>query len=213
MLRTEALRVALGARTLVALNATVRPGEVLAVTGPSGAGKSSLLLALAGLLGPPFTVAGRVWLADVELTRLPAERRAMGLMFQDALLYPHMSVHGNVLFAVPRRGADGRRLGRHERREAASRQLDRVGLSGLGDRDPASLSGGQRSRVALARTLAARPGALLLDEPFAALDPALRAEVRAMVFALAKADGLPVVLVSHDPADAAAAGGTVLTLP
>jgi len=206
----DAFEVRLGGRLLGALDGRVGPGEVLSVMGPSGAGKSSLLLGSAGLLSPPLSVAGSVLLAGRDITRLPAERRGVGLMFQDALLFPHMSVLGNVMFAVPRRGPDGRRRTRAARREAALRHLARVELADLGERDPATLSGGQKSRVSLARTLAGEPRALLLDEPFSALDQALRAQTREIVFALAREDGLPVVMVSHDPADAAAAGGPIV---
>jgi putative thiamine transport system ATP-binding protein len=209
-LRFEDYGVWLGGQRLGALSGEVADGDVLSVMGPSGAGKSSLLLGIAGLLGPPFTVEGRVWLAGQDITGLAAERRGLGLMVQDALLFPHMSVLGNVLFAVPRRGADGRRRSRAGRREAALRHLARVEMDGLAARDPATLSGGQKSRVALARTLAAEPRALLLDEPFSALDQALRAQTRAIVFQLAREDGLPVVMVSHDPADAEAAGGQIV---
>ncbi|WP_420394467.1 ATP-binding cassette domain-containing protein [Acuticoccus sp.] len=208
----ERLTVRVAGRTVASLSATVPPGEVLAVMGPSGVGKSSLLLAVAGLLARPFQVSGRVRLGDVELTALPPERRRLGLMFQDALLYPHMSVLQNVAFAVPRRDGAGRTLPRAARREQALDELARVEMAEFAARDPDTLSGGQRSRVALARTLASRPGALLLDEPFAALDPSLRAQVRRMVFDLAATDRLPVVMVSHDPADAEAAGGPVVEL-
>jgi len=209
-LRLDGYEVRLGEAPLAALHGAVAPGEVLSVMGPSGAGKSSLLLGIAGLLAPPFRVLGRVFLGGEEITHLAAERRGTGLMFQDALLFPHMSVLGNVMFAVPRRGADGRRRGRAARRAAALGHLARVEMEALADRDPATLSGGQRSRVALARTLAGEPRALLLDEPFSALDQALRAQTRAIVFALAREDGLPVVMVSHDPADAEAAGGRIV---
>lgn len=199
--------VSLNGHELVRLDRTVAPGSVLSVIGPSGAGKSSLLYAIAGLLRRPFHVSGRVILSGRDITSLPPEARRLGLMMQDALLFPHMSVIGNVLFALPR----GIR-GRASRREAALSQLARVGLADLADRDPDTLSGGQRSRVALARTLAAEPAALLLDEPFSALDPALREEVRTMVFTLAREDSLPTVLVSHDRTDTDAAGGPVVTI-
>ncbi|MEM6849571.1 MAG: ATP-binding cassette domain-containing protein, partial [Pseudomonadota bacterium] len=187
-------------------------GEVLSVMGPSGVGKSSLLLGLAGLLEAPFAVNGRASLGGRDLLAQRPHARRLGLMFQDPLLFPHLDVVGNVMFAVPERDRDGRRLGRAVRRERAMAQLARVELGTLADRDPTTLSGGQKSRVALARTLAAKPKALLLDEPFAALDQALRAAVRAMVFGCAKEDALPVILVSHDPADASAAGGPILAL-
>lgn len=209
-LRFEGYEVRLGGTLLGALHGEVGPGEVLSVMGPSGAGKSSLLLGIAGLLAPPFSVRGKVLLGGQDISALPAERRGTGLMFQDALLFPHMSVLGNVLFAVPRRGTDGRRRDRAARRAAALRHLARVEMEALAGRDPATLSGGQRSRVALARTLAGEPRALLLDEPFSALDQALRAQTRAIVFALAREDGLPVVMVSHDPADSEAAGGRII---
>ena len=205
------LSVTLREAPMARLAATVEPGEVLSVIGPSGAGKSTLLMAIAGLLGRPFTVTGSVRLGGRELTGLPPEARHMGLMFQDALLYPHMSVFQNVLFAVPRR-VDGRRLSRAERRARAKANLSRVEMAHTAARDPDTLSGGQKSRVALARTLASAPRALLLDEPFSALDPALRTQVRAIVFALARQDGLPVVMVSHDPQDAEAAGGKVVEI-
>lgn len=201
----ENFTVVLNGAPLVRVDRTVAPGEILAIMGPSGAGKSSLLTAITGLLRPPFHSTGRVLLSGRDITALPPEDRNLGLMVQDALLFPHMSVIGNVLFAIPGRAARGR----PQRRALALSHLTRVGLAELAERDPDTLSGGQRSRVALVRTLAAHPGALLLDEPFAALDQALRAEIRDMVFTLAREDGLPTVLVSHDPADAEAASATI----
>ncbi|MEO1102490.1 MAG: ATP-binding cassette domain-containing protein [Pseudomonadota bacterium] len=194
---------------LVRLDAQVAPGEVLSVMGASGAGKSSLLLGVAGLLPPGFLASGAVLLDGSDLLRRPAERRGVGMMFQDPLLFPHMSVLGNVMFAVPRT-ATGR--SRRERRARAMAALERVAMADCARRDPGTLSGGQKSRVALARTLAGEPQALLLDEPFSALDQALRAATREIVFALARQDGLPVVMVSHDPADAEAAGGPVIEI-
>lgn len=208
----ENFAVSLNGRTLGSLTANVAAGEVLAVMGPSGVGKSSLLLGLAGLIEPPFAVEGRATLSGRDLSAQKPHARRLGLMFQDPLLFPHLDVIGNVMFAVPERDGGGARITRAARRDKALAHLSRVALADLAARDPTTLSGGQRSRVALARTLAAEPLALLLDEPFAALDQALRASVRAMVFALAKEDGLPVILVSHDPADAAAAGGPIITL-
>lgn len=194
---------------LARLTGEVGAGEVLSVMGPSGVGKSSLLLGIAGILPPRFAVSGSVLLDGEEVLALRPERRRMGLMFQDPLLYPHMSVLGNVLFAVPR-AVDGTRLRRAERRGRAMRALERVAMADFSARDPLTLSGGQKSRVALARTLAAEPHALLLDEPFSALDQTLRAATRDIVFDLARQDGLPVILVSHDPQDAEAAGGPVI---
>lgn len=206
-LRLDDLRITLQGRTLVALDTVVRPGEVVSVTGPSGAGKSTLLAAVIGTLGPPFALSGRVLLGGRDLTGLPPERRGIGILFQDDLLFPHMSVGTNLAF-----GLTPRMRGRGARRRAVENALAEVGLEGFAPRDPASLSGGQKVRVALMRVLLSQPGALLLDEPFASLDTERRAQIRALVFARARARALPVLMVTHDPDDAAAAGGPVLRL-
>lgn len=205
-------RVTLNGQPLGRIDAAVAAGEVLSVMGPSGVGKSSLLLGLAGLLQAPFAVSGSAVLDGRDILVLKPHARRLGLMFQDPLLFPHLDVVGNVMFAVPERDANGNRQSRAARRDKALTHLARVSMADLAGRDPATLSGGQRSRVALARTLAAEPDALLLDEPFSALDQALRASIRTMVFQLAKEDGLPVILVSHDAADAAAAGGAIIKM-
>ena len=205
-LRLDGLRVTLGGRTLVALDARVAPGEVLTVMGPSGSGKSTLLAALIGAAPPEFAVSGAVHLDGADLAGLGPRERRIGILFQDDLLFPHLSVAGNLLFALP--PAHRGRAARRARVEAA---LDDAGLAGFGARDPATLSGGQRSRVALMRTLLSEPRALLLDEPFSRLDAALRDQVRAFVFERVQARGLPAILVTHDAQDAAAAGGRVIT--
>ena len=202
----ERLRLGLAGTTLVDLDVTVPPGEVLTVMGPSGSGKSTLLAALAGLLDPVFDLEGRVRLGDDDVTRWPPERRRIGVLFQDPLLFPHLSVAGNLLFGVPA-GVRGR--ARRQRVEAA---LADAGLAGFGPRDPATLSGGQQARVALLRVLLSEPRALLLDEPFAKLDAALKDDIRNFVFARVRARGLATILVTHDPADAEAAGGPVHAL-
>jgi putative thiamine transport system ATP-binding protein len=189
---------------LVQLSAEVAPGQVLTVMGPSGSGKSTLLAALVGTLRPGFTVAGQITLNGRDLTLLPAEARRIGILFQDPLLFPHLSVAGNLSFALPRRLKGAARAAR------IAAALDEAGLAGFGPRDPATLSGGERSRVALMRTLLAEPEALLLDEPFARLDAGRREQIRAFTFATARAHGLPVILVTHDAQDAAAAGGPVI---
>jgi putative thiamine transport system ATP-binding protein len=202
----ETLRVRLAGTTLVELDATVPPGEVLTVMGPSGAGKSTLLAALAGLLDPAFELTGRVRLGAEDVTGLAPERRRIGVLFQDPLLFPHLSVAGNLLFGVPAG------VGRRERRRRVDAALADAGLAGFGPRDPATLSGGQQARVALLRVLLSEPRALLLDEPFAKLDAALKDEIRRFVFARVRARALPTILVTHDPADAEAAGGRVHAL-
>ncbi|MEO0977393.1 MAG: ATP-binding cassette domain-containing protein, partial [Pseudomonadota bacterium] len=133
-----------------------------------------------------------------------AQERHIGLMFQSPLLFPHMSVLQNLLFALP-----PSIRARAQRKEAALKALEDVGLAGFAGRDPATLSGGQQTRVALMRTLLADPKALLLDEPFSSLDQTRRADVRELVFRLAKDKNLPVLLVTHDQEDAAAAGGMI----
>jgi putative thiamine transport system ATP-binding protein len=174
--------------------------------GPSGSGKSTLLAAIVGLLDPAFTLEGRIRLGDDDLGSLPPERRRIGLLFQDPLLFPHLSVAGNLLFGM-KPGPD-----RATRRRRVAEALARAGLEGFAERDPATLSGGQQARVALLRTLLAEPRALLLDEPFAKLDTQRRAEIRRLVFGEVQARGLPTLLVTHDRADAEAAGGPVHVL-
>ena len=146
-------------------------------------------------------------IGEQALDALPPERRRTGILFQDDLLFPHLSVGGNLAFALP----PGVR-GRTERRARIERALSDADLAGFADRDPATLSGGQRARVALMRTLLAEPRALLLDEPFGRLDAALRDEIRRFVFDHARSRGLPVLLVTHDEAEAQAAGGPVIRL-
>lgn len=185
------------------LTLEVVPGVVTTVMGPSGVGKSSLLAWVCGTLDPALRGTGRVLLAGADVTGLPAERRRIGILFQDDLLFPHLSVGGNLGFGLP----PGR--GRRARIEAALAEAE---LPGMADRDPATLSGGQRARVALMRALLAQPRTLLLDEPFSRLDAGLRDRFRRFVFSHAAAAGLPVLLVTHDPDDAAAAGGPVVRL-
>ncbi len=201
------LRIALNGEALVRLDATIRPGEVLTVMGPSGVGKSTLLAFVGGFLGRDFRASGRIILNGRDVTALPPERRGIGLLFQDALLLPHLSVGGNLLI-----GLSPELQGRARRNKVVAEALAEVGLEGFAKRDPATLSGGEAARVALMRTLLARPEALILDEPFSRLDTALRAQVRELVFAEARKYGLPVLLVTHDPADAEAAGGRIVEL-
>ncbi|MCR8546746.1 ATP-binding cassette domain-containing protein [Salipiger sp. P9] len=203
----EDLRIALGGRVMVALDAAVAPGSVLTVMGPSGSGKSTLLAAITGTLAPQFTLMGRILLDGRDITALPPEQRRTGILFQDELLFPHLSVGGNLAFGLPPSVR-----GRAARRARIAEALDEIGLAGFAPRDPATLSGGQKARVALMRTLLAAPRALLLDEPFSRLDAELRGQIRALVFERARTQGLPVLLVTHDRADAEAAGGRVIRL-
>jgi putative thiamine transport system ATP-binding protein len=190
-------------RTLLKdLRLTVQPGQILTLMGPSGSGKSSVLAAIAGTLGSVAEGAqalhfeGSVHLDGVELAQRPTAQRGIGLLFQDALLFAHMTVAENLLLAVP----PGPRA---ERREQVRQALAEAGLEGYGERDPATLSGGQRARVALMRALLAKPKALLLDEPFSKLDATLRDQFRTFVFDHIRARQIPALLVTHDAADIA----------
>ncbi len=200
------LKVKLHGHTIVALSTTVEPGEVLTIMGPSGSGKSTLLAALTGTLDPAFALTGRIILDDADISKRPPQARQIGLLFQDDLLFPHMTVGENLAFALP--ATVRPRALRLTRIEQALFGMD---LDGFGRRNPATLSGGQRSRVALARCLISDPKALLLDEPFSRLDADLRDQIRNLTFNHAKARDLPVLLVTHDPADAVAAGGRILS--
>lgn len=200
-LRLEGVRISLGHERLVSVDTLIRPGEALTVMGPSGSGKSTLLAAITGTLAPAFAMTGRVRLDGVDITHLPTEARRIGILFQDVLLFPHLSVGANLAF-----GLRPRVRGRAARRDRIEQALDAIGLAGFSDRDPGTLSGGQRARVALMRMLLSEPRALLLDEAFSKLDTLLRGQIRELVFETAKDRGLPILQVTHDSADAEAAG-------
>ncbi|WP_433226836.1 ABC transporter ATP-binding protein [Microtetraspora malaysiensis] len=193
---------ALDARLVVArpgftldLDLQVAAGEVVALLGPNGAGKTTALRALAGLT--PLAEGGHISLDGHPTHTLPAERRPVGMVFQNYLLFPHLSALDNVAFGRRCQGA-----GRAEARRAAATWLERVGLAEHASAKPRHLSGGQAQRVALARALAVRPRLLLLDEPLAALDAHTRLEIRSQLRRhLADFDGA-TVLVTHDPLDA-----------
>lgn len=207
-LRLEQVAISLEGRTLVpSFSVEVRAGQVLTLMGPSGSGKSTLLSVIGGTVASSFRVEGRIWIGEREVTSVPPERRRIGILFQDDLLFPHLTVGENLAFGLAP-SVRGRRV-RAARIEAA---LQDAGLSGFAQRDPARLSGGQRARVALLRLLLADPEALLLDEPFNKLDAALRTDFRRFVFDHAQTAGLPVLMVTHDGADAKAAQGPVFKL-
>jgi putative thiamine transport system ATP-binding protein len=191
-----------GSRLFEPVTCRVEPGRPVTLMGPSGAGKSSLLAWLTGVLPAGLAGEGDVLLDGSSVLSLPAHRRRLGILFQDDLLFPHMSVGENLAFGLPPSASD--------RRARIDRALAEVELTGFADRDPATLSGGERARVALLRILLSEPKALLLDEPFSKLDVALRDRFRSLVFQ--SATHLPVLLVSHDSQDSAAAGGVVLEL-
>ncbi|MCT7353279.1 ABC transporter ATP-binding protein [Streptomyces sp. 15-116A] len=173
---------------------TAAPGDVVALLGPNGAGKTTALRALAGLT--PLT-GGHLRLDGVDLERVPPESRPVGVVFQDYLLFPHLTALDNVAFGPRCRG-----VGKAEARAQATEWLERMGLAEHASAKPRRLSGGQAQRVALARALATRPRLLLLDEPLAALDARTRLEVRAQLRRHLAAFEAVAVLVTHDPLDA-----------
>lgn len=178
------------------LHLQVDPGDIHTVMGASGSGKSSLLAAICGTLPQGLQFVGSVSLDGQRIDALPTERRRVGILYQDDLLFAHMTVAENLLFAVPSGAAASRR------QRVASGLAD-LELGDFADANPATLSGGQRARVALMRALLAEPQALLLDEPFSRLDAALRVRVREFVFALVRKRRIPVLMVTHDDADIA----------
>ena len=188
----------------------VAPGETVALVGPNGAGKSTFLHAVAGLvdLDEGHVHLGPWVLDDVTSGQhVPAELRRCGLVFQHHRVFPHLSALENVAFGPRAQGVP-----RHEAHERAREWLDRLGMLAHADRPGARLSGGQAQCVALARTLAAEPDVLLLDEPFAALDEVTRPLVRDVVRTHALGGDRPVVLVSHEPADAQVLADRVVPL-
>lgn len=178
------------------VNVTVVNGQIVTLMGASGSGKSSILAAVAGTLNESLRFKGAVSLNGERVDDLPTSQRKIGLLFQDDLLFAHMTVFENLLFAVPAGEKSARR-------ELVSQALLEADLVGFDDRDPATLSGGQRARVALMRALLAKPHALLLDEPFSKLDAALRERFKEFVFSHVRTRNIPVLMVTHDRADVA----------
>lgn len=177
-------------------NLTIAKGAKVAVLGPSGAGKSTLLAAIAGFLRPS---RGRILWEGRDITDLPPAERPMSLIFQDNNLFPHLTAFENVGLGLrPDLKLDA------AARAAVSEALERVGLGGFADRKPGQLSGGQAARVALARALLRHRPLMLLDEPFGALGPALKAEMLSLVGDLVAETGATLLMVSHEPDDAKA---------
>ena len=180
----------------------VADGELVVIVGPSGCGKSTLLRAIAGL--DPM-VAGHIVLDGRDITALPPEKRRIGLVFQDHALFPHRRVDQNIAFGLTHldRGARGRRV---------DELLELVRLPGVAKRYPHELSGGEQQRIALARALAPDPAVVLLDEPFASLDPSLRDDVRTDVIEALRLRNAAAVLVTHDREEALALGDRVAVM-
>ena len=187
------------------LTLLVARGEMRLVQGASGCGKSTLLGIICGTADAALTWSGDVRLNYRSISALPAEDRRVGLIFQDALLFPHMTVGDNLAFGLAERH-------RRERDTAVASALGIAGLEGFGDRDPATLSGGQAARVALMRTLLAEPDALLMDEAFSALDPERRQAFGGFVREQVRLREIPALLVSHDAGDAVFSDGRPVRL-
>ena len=176
------------------LDLQVAEGEIVALLGPSGSGKSTLLKIAAGL---ETAEAGSVWFDSQDITRLPPERRGFALMFQDFALFPHLDVRDNVAF-----GLVEQRVAKATARQRAEALLERFGLANQARHRVWTLSGGEQQRVALARALITAPRALLLDEPFSALDAALRRDLQTEFRQRISEAGMATVLVTHDEAEA-----------
>ena len=204
-LRLEGLTIRYGDVVAVnSLDMSVPKGEFIALLGPSGCGKTTTMRAIAGLLEPS---AGRIRLDGADITRTPANRREVGLVFQSYALFPHLTVFENVAFGQRLKGLRGEAL---ERKVA--RGLSAVGLESFGSRRIAQLSGGQQQRVALARSLVMAPKLLMLDEPLSNLDARLRLEMRAQLQRIHKETGVTIVFVTHDQAEALAIADRIVVM-
>lgn len=176
--------------TVKGININIEQGEMISIVGPSGCGKTTLLKTICGL---HESFEGCVEIEDRDVSKLPAHKRSAILVFQEYLLYPHLTVLGNVGFGLKMQG-----IKKNEIIKITKPLLERMGLKELINRYPNELSGGQRQRVALARALAVKPKVLLLDEPFSNLDEQLRDDMRQFVCALQKEMGITTVFVTHD---------------
>lgn len=201
MIRLDGVTVQAGGFTLGPVTLEVPAGGYALLIGPTGSGKTTLLEAVAGHQAP---VTGKVWLHGAEVTSVPPERRGLGFVYQDHLLFPHLSVAANIAYGLgPRPSAIGQRV-----QELA----EVLGIAPLLERTVERLSGGERQRVALARALAPRPSVLLLDEPFAALDPSTRNSLRRSLLALQRSERVTILQVSHDFDEALRLGDLVAVL-
>ena len=178
-----------------ALNLSIEKGEIVTLMGPSGCGKSTLLDVIAGHLSSEFTYSGSVSLNQQSIDSLPSHQRQVGILFQDDLLFPHLTVWENLAFALPNqiKGA--------ERKQQAMQALKNISLTKLANSFPDQISGGQRARISLTRMLLAKPNLALLDEPFSKLDKELRVQFRQWVVEQLKQANIPALMVTHDEAD------------
>ncbi|WP_318511370.1 ATP-binding cassette domain-containing protein [Photobacterium leiognathi] len=180
---------------LASFNLHIAKGEIVTLMGPSGCGKSTLLNYLAGHLNPEFTAKGTLTLNNQAITEVPAHLRNIGVLFQDDLLFPHLTVWENLAFALPNN------IKGNERKHQALTALAQLELAELANAYPHQISGGQRARISLTRLLMAKPQLILLDEPFSKLDSALRQQFRDWVFQQIQQASIPTLMVTHDKQD------------
>ncbi|CAM2883794.1 ATP-binding cassette domain-containing protein [Moritella viscosa] len=174
---------------------TVAQGEIFTLMGPSGCGKSSLLSVIAGHTSADFSYQGECYYQQQLLNNLPAEKRNIGILFQDDLLFPHLNIWENLAIALPNK------VKKAQRKLTALETLTQLNLLTLADKTPMQISGGQRARISMMRMLLAEPAVVLLDEPFSKLDKSLRSEFRKWVFTQTISRQLPVLMVTHDADD------------
>lgn len=194
-LKNLAIRKANGDTLFSGFNINIEKGEIVTLMGPSGCGKSTLLDVIAGHLANEFNYSGSITLDDEMLNALPAHKRKVGILFQDDMLFPHLTVWENLAFALPDtvKGA--------KRKERAMQALKNISLTKVADSFPDQISGGQRARIALTRMLLAQPKAALLDEPYSKLDKDLRVQFRNWVVEQLKQANIPTLMVTHDEDD------------
>jgi len=204
MIGVRKLRVSLGEFLLGDVNLDIESGEYMIVLGPTGAGKTVLLEAIAGLYP---VLGGEIWIDGREVSALSPEKRGIGIVYQDQALFPHLSVEQNIGF-----GLKVRKCPRQEMRARVTAMAELVGISGLLGRRPATLSGGEKQKVALARALVTQPSVLLLDEPLSALDPETRERMQAELRELHRRVRITIIHVTHDFEEALALGHRVALL-
>jgi ABC-type sugar transport system ATPase subunit len=192
------------APALDALDLTIASRELMVVLGPSGSGKTTMLRLIAGLEAPD---AGTIWIDEHDVTRLPAHRRDVAMVFQHPALYPHLSVFDNIAFGLRARGVP-----RNQLRTRVNKVAGLLGLDAMLPRRPSQLSGGERQRVAIGRAIAREPKVLLCDEPFSNLDPPLRAALRQELAELHRRMGSTLILVTHDQSEALLLGDRIAVL-
>ncbi|WP_318418041.1 ATP-binding cassette domain-containing protein [Photobacterium leiognathi] len=180
---------------LASFSLHIAKGEIVTLMGPSGCGKSTLLNYLAGHLNPEFTAKGTLTLNNQAITEVPAHLRNIGVLFQDDLLFPHLTVWENLAFALPNN------IKGNERKHQALTALAQLELAELANAYPHQISGGQRARISLTRLLMAKPQLILLDEPFSKLDSTLRLQFRDWVFKQIQQASIPTLMVTHDKQD------------